>query len=388
MVKKIQTRFTIKDDGHSLGKSLKRAPKKSMNQTTPAPKGRPPRKSTKRQIKARDACNKMPADAMTKEANNNNNPISLNVASARPGAQDEPNSCITLQLTAPDSGEECSIAMEPIAEYRLPFIPATFKKQHLVKDQPALTKATLPCGHSFNALAVVYHFLKNSMTCPCCRSGLANEKMGEQFVPQHMRKYFSKQLSHSRAEEQQEQITTDAMAATEMLHHEVSYEILAMPVTRMVLTLSAYTSLDHSSSPEPTLALELPLTSSLAMGTMEFVSSGYSLHQLNLNLGILPVPISAFELGIGVRSVYHTEWSSVCLFKTVRFSAPLDADPQTVNSRLIPSMNGDPRLNILVQMFPAPAGRPKFARISCQIQVQEFTNLLVSTSQAMLMAAV
>lgn len=298
---------------------------------------------------------------------------------------------ITLTLTAPEPGEECTITMEPIAEYRLPFVPDTFKKQWLIKGQPALTKATLPCGHGFSALALVYHFLKNSMTCPCCRAGRANERMGEQFVPAHMRRFFSKQLARCRTEEEQEQIATDAVAAAQMLHYEVSYEILALPVTRLVLSLYAYSSPDRSSSPEPTLALELPLTSSLTTGTMECVSYGYSLHQLNLNLGILPMAISAFELGIGVRSLHQHELSSVALFRTVRFSVP-EEDAATRNGnivmpRLIPAAGGDPRLNIEVRMLHTRGvGNPQFARIAWQIGVQEFTDLLVDTSRALAMA--
>lgn len=298
-----------------------------------------------------------------------------------------------LKLTVPDPDEECSITMEPIADYRLPFVPEKFKKQHLIKNQPTLTKATLPCGHSFSALALVYHFLKNSMTCPCCRAGQANERMGEQFVPSHMRRFFSKQLALSRTEEEQEQITHDAMAAAQMMQYEVSYEILSLPVTRMVLSLYAYTSPDRSSSPEPTLALELPLTSSLTMGLMECVSFGYSLHQLNLNLRVLPVPISAFELGVGVRSLHHNEWGSVGLFRTVRFSV-LEEDAATRNGnvimpRLIPAAGGDPRLNIEVQMVPhRGVGNPQFARIAWRIGVREFADLLITTSQALLMAAV
>lgn len=344
------------------------------------PLGTPPIKSIKRRQRAKKELKTGPG--VTQDTARD--PYNLMVWSA---VHLSSSAGIVLKLTAPEPDEECSITMEPMSDYRLPFIPEKFKQHHLIKDRPALTKATLPCGHSFSALALVYHFLKNSMTCPCCRAGPANERMGEQFVPSHIRRYFSKQLALSRTEEEQEQITHDAMAAAQLLHHEVSYEILSMPVTRMVLSLSAFTSGDRSSSPDPTLALELPLTSSLTMGSMECVSYGYSLHQLNLNLSILPVPISAFELGIGVRSLHRNEWGSVGLFRTVRFSVQEDAGA-TWNSatapRLIPAMGGDPRLNIEVRMFPTHrVGNPQFARIAWRIGVQEFTDLLVSTSRAL-----
>jgi hypothetical protein len=294
---------------------------------------------------------------------------------------------MTLKLTAPAPDEECSITMEPMAAYRPPFVPQSFKKSHLIKDQPSLTKATLPCGHSFSALALVYHFLKNSMTCPCCRAGTAGERMGEQSVPQHMRRFFSKHLARTRTEEEREQIASDAMAAAQMLQHEVSYEFLSLPVTRLVLSLSAFTSMDRSSSPDPTLVLELPLTSSLRMGTVESVSFGYSLHQANLNLRIMPLGIQAFELAVGVRSLHQREWGSVRLFQTMRFSA--DEAAVSRGARVIPAMGWDPRLNIEVQMMTPPhgVGNPQFARIVWTIGVQAFTDLLISTSQALAMGS-
>lgn len=290
---------------------------------------------------------------------------------------------LSLRLTTPEPGEECSITMEPMSEYRLPFVPASFKKGHLIKDQPALTKATLPCGHSFCALAVLYHFAKNSMTCPCCRAGHSNEKMGEQSVPQHIRKFFSKHLANNRAEEAREQIRSDAALAARMLQHEVRYEMMPLPMTRMVLSLSAFSSMEPSSAQDPMLVLELPLTSSLTMGAVESVSFGYSLHQLNLNLRLLPVEIRAFEMAIGVRSVHHHEWASVALFKTLRF--PSEAREAV---RVVPAYGGDPRLNVIVGMIPTDGStNPQFARISWTVGAQAFTDLLISTSQAIAMGA-
>lgn len=297
---------------------------------------------------------------------------------------------MTLRLTAPAPEEECSIAMEPMNAYRLPFVPASFKKSHLIKDQPSLTKATLPCGHSFSALALVYHFLKNSMTCPCCRAGKAGEKMGEQSVPQHMRRFFSRHLARTRTEEEREQIASDAMAAAQILQHEVSstyhhHDFLSLSVTRLILSLYPYATLDSSSSPGPMLVLELPLISSLTMGMVESVSYGYSLHQANLNLRMLPHGIQAFELAVGVKSLHRHEWGSVGLFRTTRFAAQGPAASWGA-VRVIPAAGLDPRLNIDVQMAPVH-GCPQFARIAWRISVQAFTDLLISTSQALAMGS-
>ena len=290
---------------------------------------------------------------------------------------------ITIKLSEPGGDEECGIAMESIAEYRLDFLPP---KACLIKKQPELTKGCLPCGHSFNALALMYHFAKNSMTCPCCRGGHERERMGEQSFPPHLRKAFSKHLQQERARDTREQIAVDSLTATRMMmQHEVSFDMMSLPVTRIVLSLCAYATMDRSSSPDPMLALELPLTSSLTLGVMESVSFGYSLQQLNLNLRILPATIAGFELAVGVRSLQSNEWGAVCLFRTVRFNGRSLVGE---THRVIPSASGDARLNLDVETIPNYAiGNPQFARLTWRIAVADFTELLLRISHEIAMEA-
>ena len=289
---------------------------------------------------------------------------------------------IPIQLSEPASDEECSIAMESIATYRLAFLPP---KACLIKNHPQLTKGRLPCGHSFSALALMYHFAKNSMTCPCCRGGHEKERMGEHSVPAHLRKSFSRHLQQERARDTREQIAVDSLAATRMMQHEVSFDMLSLPVTRIVLSLCAYGTMDRSSSPDPMLVLELPLTSSLTMGVMESASYGYSLQQLNLNLRILPATIAGFELAVGVRSLHANEWGSVCLFRTVRFNGRSMVGE---THRVIPSLSGDARLKLDVETIPNYAvGNPQFARLSWRISVADFTELILRTSHEIALEA-
>jgi hypothetical protein len=63
----------------------------------------------------------------------------------------------------------CQINMEPVADCALDFMPATFT---FFPTQPHLNMATIQCcGHTFHAASLVYHFLRNTMACPCCRAG-------------------------------------------------------------------------------------------------------------------------------------------------------------------------------------------------------------------------
>lgn len=293
---------------------------------------------------------------------------------------------MSLKLSEPGPAEECSITMEAIGTYRPPFMPPSFAHAHVIKNQPTLTKATLPCGHSFDAMAVVYHFMKNSMTCPCCRAGIAGARMAEQSIPPHMRRAFAQHMAHSRREEEREQIAADAMAATRLLHHEVSYDFMFLTETRLVISLAAFQSLNSESSREPTMVLELPLTSSLTMGMVESACFGYCLHQINLNLRLLPMAIRAFELSIGMSSMHRHEWASICLFRTVRFAVEEDPASTRITSHLIASADQNPALNLEVYMYPPLSlarSNPQFARIAWKVSAQTFTDLLINTSQNM-----
>ena len=72
---------------------------------------------------------------------------------------------VTLSIPSPE--EECPLTLEPIAQSKLDFLSDT----PFVSDRPLHSKLTLPCGHSFHALTLVYSWCKNDMLCPFCRAG-------------------------------------------------------------------------------------------------------------------------------------------------------------------------------------------------------------------------
>ena len=287
---------------------------------------------------------------------------------------------LLLQLSEPAPDEECSITLESIPDYRLPFLQDG--PNSVLETQPNLTKASLPCGHGFNALALLYHFAKNSMTCPICRAGHAKAVMTEQSIPVHVRKHFSRHLASLRAEESHEQIAADALAAARMLEQEVSRRNNSgfMPMTRIVLILYAFDTLDVYSGDglslvEPTLALELPLTSSLDMGTLAFESFGYSLAQLNLNLLRLPTRPRGFEVGIGIQSLFH---GNLLLFRTVRFPAT------GALHRVVFARDAQPTDPLAVEILTMPGVEDfnVFYRLRWVVALPAFSNMvLLSASQ-------
>lgn len=222
----------------------------------------------------------------------------------------------SVQLSRPDAGEECMIAQEPMVDYKLPFLRSDAA---ICEDKPELVKASLPCGHSFNALALLYHFAKNAMTCPCCRAGHAKTVLSDASIPPHIRRAFTRRLLEARAEETREQITSDALLAARTLETEVSLSHLPSNLTRVALILSVWDSTDENSIGRIRFQLEVPLTSSLSQTGMVFESFGYSLHQLNLNLRLLPFRPRAFDLSVAVTGSYSYDFPLNVLFRTAPF---------------------------------------------------------------------
>jgi hypothetical protein len=286
---------------------------------------------------------------------------------------------LALDLSEPAQDEECSIVLEKICDYRLPFVPEDPSSLGCpLESQPHLTKASLPCGHGFNAMALLYHFAKNSMTCPFCRAGHEGVLMGELSIPEHVRKHFKTQLEKVRAEDQRERLAADTQTAVRLLEQEVAarqqigFEMF-LPLARVMLIVNAYESF-HSSA--PLLGLELPLTSSQTHNnTLAFVSSGYCLRQLGLTLRLMPVEVRAFELVMGARSLLDGD--SV-LFRTVRF-APIRGARLTVAAASTGDDESDDspadRMSINVQ---AAAGRSlEFTRFEWDVTNNDFSSLVI-----------
>ena len=93
---------------------------------------------------------------------------------------------MTVELVEPTEGEECLLTLEPIVEDKLDFLPA---HSSFIEDSPNLQKMLLPCGHGFGALNIMYHFARNKMLCPCCRTGISSSLTGS-CVPRHIKQVY------------------------------------------------------------------------------------------------------------------------------------------------------------------------------------------------------
>jgi hypothetical protein len=110
---------------------------------------------------------------------------------------------VTLSVPSPD--DECPIALEPISSAELSFLPGC----PFMQDSPEHTKMTLPCGHSFSAMVIVYSWCKSEMICPCCRQGV-KRRANVSYLPAHFREqirsHVASSLSTERAEDERESI--------------------------------------------------------------------------------------------------------------------------------------------------------------------------------------
>jgi hypothetical protein len=307
---------------------------------------------------------------------------------ARGAGTDAPT--IPLQLSMPEAGEECPVTCEAIADYQLEFLPCE-PRQCVIPSQPQLTKATLPCGHSFSALAIVYHFAKNCMQCPCCRAG-HDSLMALQSVPVHLRKGFKRHLDQQREEDRREQASADLQAATQLFESEVTeggpHSPSVIYLNRVLVIAYAYDSME-SVSPRSVQAVPLPLTrerdgredgwrsrsgssaspsSTRGEETLAFESSGYSCRQINHNLRAMGVDAAAYELVVATRDI---DDGLVLLCRSQRFEADNREDVRLVPAQA--SAVDDSRLKVLCN--------GSIQRVGWSVPTHSFIRLLLAAER-------
>ena len=141
---------------------------------------------------------------------------------------------VLVRLDQPEEGQECPITRERIAEYELHFLPGVTWHEKM----PLLRRMTLPCKHSFSAMALVYHFVKSRMSCPLCRGG-SKHPMSATSLPEHFKRRMMVQVAAERERARDEE-ERDSMAEVLRLVREDGSAHLFMQAHRLVLTVYAY----------------------------------------------------------------------------------------------------------------------------------------------------
>ena len=121
------------------------------------------------------------------------------------------NVAIRVRLTVPPPADMCPFSLSPVADDALDFLPAmTF-----LESLPQVKQITLPCGHAFGALNLLYHFARRNMLCPCCRKG-SSSTINPKYIPRHLRPAIVARVAHELHQERAEQVGEDwALASQE-----------------------------------------------------------------------------------------------------------------------------------------------------------------------------
>jgi hypothetical protein len=206
---------------------------------------------------------------------------------------------VRVGLDRPVEGEECPIAREPIAEYDLPFLIGTT----WLHGNDVLRCMSLPCGHRFSAMALAYHFMKNSMSCPLCRDG-CKQTMARTCLPSHFKLTLLGHLAAESARERDEAERENLAEAMRIVREEVAGRpgsfLAFMRWHRITLTVYAYEAGDPQF---PRAVCEYPMEVSLEGGGQISASlSRDSLRQLVVNLRLLDNP-TGFVFVVGTRSL-------------------------------------------------------------------------------------
>ena len=105
-------------------------------------------------------------------------------------------------LSIPGDEEECPLTLELIKRSQLPILSDI----SFLEDRPNHSKLTLPCGHSFHAMSLIYSFCKNGMTCPCCRAG-HQQRADPLCLPEHFRVKMADKVKQTLQEERADEET-------------------------------------------------------------------------------------------------------------------------------------------------------------------------------------
>ena len=217
----------------------------------------------------------------------------------------------SIDVSIPDPTEECPITMEKMSDYKLDFLD---ESQTFFKGRVKYTKATLECGHSFNALAIMYHFVRSGMKCPCCREGHA-DKLDDKSIPEHIRKPM---LDHYRGEmrlDEREADLESARAIVDLLQSEVGsgnvHTFLEMHTVE--LFIYSYESMD---SLMPVDIKQMTMRVAEEGEFICFSTFGYDMRTFAINRRLIPVEANVFEFVVGTRNLYN---GTLMLDRTEKF---------------------------------------------------------------------
>jgi hypothetical protein len=142
---------------------------------------------------------------------------------------------LAVRLSRPSDDAECPILQEPIANAVLEPFPRPY-----LSDQPAHTAMTLQCGHTFHAMALVYHWARNrNVLCPVCRAGPQHQRLVVGKLPKEWRYSMAARVRREQRKDRDEE---------EQRNHQVA---LAMQEAGTTATLELFIRIEAEPGVSP-----------------------------------------------------------------------------------------------------------------------------------------
>lgn len=191
----------------------------------------------------------------------------------------------TVSLSVPGEDEVCPITLERMSEYELDFLPGySFRKGH-----PTYKKLTMSCGHSFSAMALIYHFRKNQLSCPMCREG-TTEKIHPSCVPFHFKTEMLRKIAQDEVVERNEQEREDFATAMSFFDTDVSASnaLIRELLNHVNLLVYFYSGDSHYPSMMQQFSMALQSTLEAGESSVSFRLPNWYVRQLRLGMRHLP----------------------------------------------------------------------------------------------------
>jgi hypothetical protein len=118
---------------------------------------------------------------------------------------------LDVRLHEPASAEdECPILQDVIASATLDIFPYPFLSQH-----PKFSAMTLQCGHTFHAMALIYHWARSgNVLCPVCRAGPGKGQcLAMNRLPKEWKYSLASRIRRERKQDREEEETHNRQLA-------------------------------------------------------------------------------------------------------------------------------------------------------------------------------
>lgn len=215
-----------------------------------------------------------------------------------------------------DSDECCPITSEPIATPAL----EGYESESVFKEQPELSGVQLECGHCFNAMALLYHWMHNHMLCPLCKQGSPVQLAANNFSGAwaaswaKIARQRTKQdaLAGMREDENNVvQMTLNSYIAEIVLDVTPGHSAAPLPPLQVASEVSSviYFYIQHEEDIIPTHHVMMPMR--LSTGQDDFVSLFSSMRALNRAMASyrpshIRICTFAVQVGGGVAVLAHS----------------------------------------------------------------------------------